>query len=131
MLCKKAVIPDQKYMLHSADNLFGKLSDHNSVKDGQVGPMGISYEAMKQWKKSENKWKKDLKAIKKQNNIIYSIAKNNGSRREIKKIQKTKAKAYNKRRYYSSDSFSDKSDSNYSLSRNSDWDEDRRTYGRR
>ena len=43
---------------------------------------------MQQYKKSENKWKKELKDPKKQKRIIYSIAKKSGSRREINNINK-------------------------------------------
>ena len=43
---------------------------------------------VQQYKKSENKWKKELKALKKQNKIMYSISNKYGSRREIKKIRK-------------------------------------------
>ena len=48
--------------------------------------------AVQHYKKSENKWKEELKALKKQNKIIYSIAKKSGSRREINKINKIREK---------------------------------------
>ena len=43
--------------------------------------MGSRAEAVKQWKKSENKWNRDLQALKKQNKNIYIIYKKTGSRR--------------------------------------------------
>ena len=76
-------------------------------------------EAVKQYKKSENKWKKELKYLKKQNKILYSIANNSVSRCEIKKIKKIKVKASKKRRYDSSDYSRDESYSDFSLSRDS------------
>ena len=48
---------------------------------------------MKQYNKSENKWKKYLKATKKQNKMVYSIANQAGSRRELKNIKRIRAKA--------------------------------------
>ena len=41
---------------------------------------------LRQYKNYEKKLKKDMKDIKKQKNILYSIAKKSGSRREIKNI---------------------------------------------
>ena len=52
--------------------------------------MVIRTNYVQQYKKSENKWKKELKALKKQNKILYSISNKYGSRREIKKIKKIK-----------------------------------------
>ena len=46
--------------------------------------MGNRAEAVKQYKKSENHWEKELKDLKKQNRILYSIAKKSSSRRELK-----------------------------------------------
>ena len=45
---------------------------------------------MKQYKKSENKWKKELKDLKNQNKTLYKISKKSGSRREVKKDQEDK-----------------------------------------
>ena len=59
-------MPEQKYMLHSAEDCFGKGSNHNSIRGGMVGPMGSMAEDLKQYKKSKNEWKKYLKALKKQ-----------------------------------------------------------------
>ena len=42
---------------------------------------------MKQYNKSEN-WKKEMKALKKQNKMIYIISNKSGLRREIKRINK-------------------------------------------
>ena len=44
-------------------------------------------EAVKNCKKSESKWKKEVKAQKKQNKMLFSIAKKSGSCREPKNIK--------------------------------------------
>ena len=46
--------------------------------------MGSRAEAVKQYKKSENHWEKELKDLNNQNRILYSIAKKSSSRRELK-----------------------------------------------
>ena len=55
MLCNKAGITERNYMSHSAEDCFGKRSNHNSIRDGLVIHMESRAEAVKQWKKSENK----------------------------------------------------------------------------
>ena len=45
--------------------------------------MGSRAEAVKQYKKSENHWEKELKDLNKQNRILYSIGKKSSSRREL------------------------------------------------
>ena len=56
MLCKKAGINEQKYMLHRAEDCFGECNNQKTIKDGLGGPVGSRYEAVKQYKKSEIKW---------------------------------------------------------------------------
>ena len=73
--------------------------------------MGISTEAVKQYKRPKHKWKKELKYPKKKNKIISRIAKKSSSRRELKKIKKLKDKASRKRCDYSRDSYRDYCDS--------------------
>ena len=82
--------------------------------------MGSRSEAVKQWKKSENKWMKGLKSPKNQNKILYSTAKKTGSSREIRIINNIKAKASKKRHNDSIDYSSNESDPDSSLSSNSD-----------
>ena len=72
---------------------------------------------MKQNKNPERKWKKELKALKKQNKNLYIIAKKSVSRREINNIR---SKSSKKRRDDSSDSSSDKLNYDSSLFRHSD-----------
>ena len=60
---------------------------------------------MKHYKNSNNKCKKELKALKNQK-MRYSIAKESGSRREMENIKKIKAKASKKVLDNSSNSFS-------------------------
>ena len=55
--------------------------------------MGSLTDAVKQYKKYENKWKKELKYLKNQNKMLYIIANKSGWRREIKKINKILSKA--------------------------------------
>ena len=61
---KKAGITERKYMLHSSEDCFGKRSDQNPIRDGLGEPMGIRDEYIKQWNKSKNKCKKELKTLK-------------------------------------------------------------------
>ena len=80
-------MPEQKIMSHSTEDSFVKRSDQKSIKYGLGVPIGSRAEDLKQWKKSEQKWKKEIEALKKQNKIIYSIANKTGSCREIKNIR--------------------------------------------
>ena len=58
VLYNKSGIPEQKYMSHSAEECFGKRANQKTINDGLGGPMGSRSEAVKQYKKSENKWNK-------------------------------------------------------------------------
>ena len=106
-------------MLQSSEYCFGKRSDQNYIRDGMVVPMVSWVESMKQYKNSE-KFKKELKYIKKQNKILYSISKKSGSRHEQKNIKNIKDKAPKKRCNDSSNSSRDEYYSDYSLSSDSD-----------
>ena len=72
------------------------------------------------WKK----WKKELKSLKNQNKIIYSIADKFGLRRELKNIKNIKYKASKKRSNSSSNYYRNDLDYVSSLSGDSDWDEE-------
>ena len=111
-------MPWLKYMLHSAEDFFGKCTNQNTIKDGLGGHMGIRAEAVKQYKNYE-KMEKDLKALKKQDKMLFSIANNSGSRREPKNIKNIRAKYSKKRCTSSSNSSSGESDFDYLLSRGS------------
>ena len=80
VIFKKAGIPECKYHLHSADDFTG-VCTKRSIKDGTGVPIGSRDHYVQHHKKSENKWTKDLKSLKNQNKILYSIAKKYGSRR--------------------------------------------------
>ena len=80
--------------------------------------MGSRADTAKHDKKSENKWKKELKAPKKQNKMIYSTTNKSGSRHEIKKIKNIREKNSKKSRHSRSDSSSDDTDSAFSLAIN-------------
>ena len=82
--------------------------------------MGSRAESVKQYKKSEIKWKKELKARKKKNKILFRIANKFGSHRELKNIKKIGPKSAKKRHDDRSDSSSDELDSDSSLSTNGD-----------
>ena len=84
------------------------------IKDGMLGPMGSRTNTVQQYNKSENKWRKEMKALKNQNNMLYSIAKKSGSRREINKTKNIREKSSQKNSIYSSDD----SDSDSSLASN-------------
>ena len=85
------------------------------IKDGLGGPTGSRTNALQQYNKSENKPKKDMKYPKKQNKMLYSIAKKSGSRRDIKK---TRAKDSKK----TSESSSDDVESDSLLAIYSSWE---------
>ena len=63
------------------------------IKDGIGGPVGSRNHAVQQHNKYENKWKKELKYLKKQKIMLYSIAKKSGSCRESQKIKNTRKEA--------------------------------------
>ena len=126
MLCKKEGIPDKRYMLHISEDYTG-VRTNRTVKDRIGGYVGIRNDTVKQYKKSENKWKKYLKSLKKQNKMLYIISKKSGSRHEINMIKNIKAKASKKY----SDSSSDYSDSDYSLSIDIIWDTYMQSSGRK
>ena len=89
-------------MSHISDNSFVKCSGQRSIKEVLGGALGNRDDVVKHDKKSEHKWKKELKYLKKQNKILYSIAKKSGSRHELKKIKNIKANASKKCSNYSS-----------------------------
>ena len=66
--------------------------------------MGIRAEAVKRYKRSESKCKKEIKALKKQNKILYRISNKFGTSREIKKIDNMRSKGSKKRHSDSIDS---------------------------
>ena len=57
-------MPERKYTPHSDEDLTG-VRTNLSIKYGLGGPMGSMTDAVKQYKKYEKKWKKDMKALKK------------------------------------------------------------------
>ena len=83
------------------------------------GSTGIRADTVKQYKKSENKWRKELKTLKEKNKMLYNIAKKSGSRLEINNIKKIREKDSNKCCHSISGSSSDDSDSDLLLARDS------------
>ena len=88
---------------------FGKPYDQNSTKYGVGGALGSRADAVKLYKNSKHKWKKDLKASKQKNKRLYSITKKFGSHCELKKIKNIRSKYSNKRINYSSEYSNDES----------------------
>ena len=68
------------------------MRTNRSIKDVLGGPIGSITDALKQYKKYENKWKNELKALKNQNKMLYIIANKSGSLREIKNIRAKSSK---------------------------------------
>ena len=116
----KAGMSEQKYMSYSAEDCFGESSNQKTINDVLGGPMGSRAESVTQYKRSESKWKKYIKAIKNQDKMLYSIANKSVSRREIKNIKKIRDKAFKNLCGDSRNSSSDYSDYDSSLSSNSD-----------
>ena len=129
VLCNKAGMPERKYMSHSVEDCTGQRTNW-TIKYGMGGSVWSRSDTMKQYKKSEKRMK-DLKSLKKQNKMIYRIAKKSISRRELKKINNIWGKASKKVHNSSSDSSSDDSDSDSSLTSVSSWDTYRRPAGRK
>ena len=53
VLFKKAGILEKKYMLHSAEEFFGKRFNQKTITDGMGGHIGSRAEAVKKYKNSE------------------------------------------------------------------------------
>ena len=64
------------------------------------GTLGNRTDAVKHYKKSEQKWKMELKDLNKQNNMLFSMSKKPGLYCDIKNIR---AEASKRRSYYISD----------------------------
>ena len=54
-------MPEQKCILHSAEEFFGKRTNQKIVKDELRGSMGSRSEAMEQYKKSDRNFRKSLR----------------------------------------------------------------------
>ena len=91
VLCKKSGMPEPKYISHSSENWFGKRPNHESLKKWLGGNLGNRDVAVKKFKNSKKKCKEDLKSLKKQNKMLYSISRRTGSHRDIKNIKKIRS----------------------------------------
>ena len=76
--------------------LLWKSYDQASVKDGLVGALYNRANVVKRYQKTEKKWEKELKSLKKQTNILFRMSKRSDSCCELKKIKKFKSKASKK-----------------------------------
>ena len=79
-------MPERNYMSHSTEDCT-VVCTKRFIKDGMGGPIESRNNSVQQHNKYENKWNKDMKSFKKQDKMLYSIAKKSGSRREIQKIE--------------------------------------------
>ena len=52
-------------MSHNSEDFFGNIYNHKSIKDGLGGPIVGRVEAVKEYKNSKYKWKKELEALQK------------------------------------------------------------------
>ena len=80
ILCKKAGMTEQRYVLHNVEDCT-VICTNRTIMDGMRGSMGSRADIVKQYKKTKNEWKKELKYLKKQNKMLNSTAKKSGSRR--------------------------------------------------
>ena len=103
----------------------GKLSAQHSIKDGLGGALCNRVDTVNQYKKSEHKWKKELKFLNKHKKMIYRISKKSGFIRELKKIKNINSKSSQKHSYSSRNSSISGSDSDSSLSSDSYLEEQR------
>ena len=114
VIYKKAGICEYNYASHSTKDCTG-VRTKRSIKYVMGVSIGSRTHSVQQHKKSEKKCKKDLKSLKNQNKMLYSISKKSGLRREIKKIKKIREKASKKTSISSSEDW----DSESSLARDS------------
>ena len=91
VLYKKSGMPEQKYMSRCEEDCTG-IGTNQNIKGRMGESVGSRDNTVKQFKNSENKWKKQMKPLKKQNNMLYRITKNSGSRHEINNIKKVQEK---------------------------------------
>ena len=100
-------MPEKNYISHSDEDCTG-VRTNRKIKDGIGGSVGSMTDTVKQYKKSKNKCNKEVKAINKQNKMLYSSTKKYISRREIKKIKNIRAKYSKKGSNSSSDDLESK-----------------------
>ena len=126
VIFKKSVMPEHNYMSHSAEYCTGARTKR-PIKYFMVITIGMRNIAVQQYKKSEKRQKKDLKSLKKKNQMLYSITKKSVLGREINKIKNIRAKSSKKTSVSSSDDW----DYDSSLARDSIWDKYRQPSGRK
>ena len=103
-------MPELKYMSHSSKACTGMPTNQN-IKYGMMGSVGSRDDTVKHYKNSENKWKKDMKDLKKKNKILHSISKKSGLCHKTNNAKKIRKKDSKKGHHSSSNSPSDNSDS--------------------
>ena len=81
MILKKDGMPERNYMSHSSGVCFGKRSDQVYLKWVLGGILVNRVKAFKQFLRVKKNWKRGLKYFKKQNKIIYNMARRTISRR--------------------------------------------------
>ena len=101
-LCKKEGINERKWKMHTSINCFGNSSNQGSFNEGLVEKLGNRADDINQYQKSENNYRREMKALNKQNKIHFSMSKHSGSCCNFKNIKKICAKVSKKHGYSSS-----------------------------
>ena len=76
-----------------------KISYQNSIKDGLGVPLGNRANFVNHYQKTEKKWRREMKTLKKQKNMLFTMADKSVSCHEIKKINKMNFKVSKKLSY--------------------------------
>ena len=74
-------MPESKCKLHSTKNCFGKIDDQASIKDGLGEKLCNRSDVVNQYQKYENKWRMELKYLKRKNRMIFNMDFHSSSRR--------------------------------------------------
>ena len=67
-------MPERKWKFHSSKILFGKSSDQACIKDNLGGYLGNRDDSVKRCHKSDKKKTRELKTLKKLDNILEFTA---------------------------------------------------------
>ena len=83
---------------HFRDDLFELTNKLDSIKKYLGRGLGKRDAAVNQFHKSENKIQRNLKALKKQNKILFKLVKKTSYCKDMHKIKNIKAMKYNSSR---------------------------------
>ena len=102
LIFNKAGMPEIKYTSHISENCFGKRLNQQSIKDGLGGSLCNRADSVNHYKSSKQKWKRVIKALKNQNEVLFIMIKRSDSHRGLNNI---KTKNSKKRIHSSSNRF--------------------------